>query len=191
MFCLCLFKIKCAASFPIVFYTNNNSISRVQFHSIKIRMLEVESGRYKHTYRPPNVVHSTLLPRGYFLQHIGLPLSQNKNFALDSYGKMYDNIVLIGDNTTGQNEGLMEFLGHNELLNLVKFPTCYKIAENNPSTIYLIITNKHKCFQNTVDLSTAKNIFKSENYDKHWPERSIIKLNNIVFSCKMHFLKFT
>ena len=59
----------------------------------------------------------------------------------------------MGDfNTTDQDEVLLEFLEDNELSNLVKFPTCYRNADN-PSTIDLTITNKPKSFQNTVGMS--------------------------------------
>ena len=61
-------------------------------------------------------------------------------------------------NTTYEDEVLSEFLEDNELSNLVKFPTCYKNADN-PSTIDLIITNKPKSFQNTVGMSTGLSDF--------------------------------
>ena len=42
--------------------------------------------------------------------------------ALDAYGKTYDNVILMGDfNTSDQDEVLLEFLEDNELSNLVKF----------------------------------------------------------------------
>ena len=79
--------------------------------------------------------------------------------ALDAYGKTYDNVILMGDfNTSDQDEVLLEFLEDNELSNLVKFPTCFKNADN-PSTIDLIITNKPKSFQNTVGMSTGLSDF--------------------------------
>ena len=77
------------------------------------------------------------------------------NKALDAYGSKFENIILMGDlNTTNDDENLVEFLEDRELSNLVHFPTCF-MSETNPSTIDLIITNKPKSFQNTIGVSTG------------------------------------
>ena len=77
------------------------------------------------------------------------------NKALDAYGSKFENIILMGDlNTTNDDENLVEFLEDRELSNLVLFPTCF-MSETSPSTIDLIITNKPKSFQNTIGVSTG------------------------------------
>ena len=62
----------------------------------------------------------------------------------------YDNIIIIGDFNAEEvtNSHVKSFLLNFALENLVKVPTCYK-SITNPSCIYLIITNRKHCFQNT------------------------------------------
>ena len=91
-----------------------------------------------------------------------LPPWQNKTYyfeelskALDVYGARYDNIILVGDfNTKDSEEVLSDFLFEHDLDNLVSFPTCYQNALN-PNAIDLFLTNKSKCFQHTMGLTTG------------------------------------
>ena len=75
--------------------------------------------------------------------------------ALDFYSKNYENVILAGDfNTIDTDEVLSDFLEEHFMSNLVNFPTCFKSTEN-PSSIDLVITNKHRSFQNTTSFSTG------------------------------------
>ena len=65
----------------------------------------------------------------------------------------------MGDfNTNNAEESLHDFLEENDLHDLVKFPT-YSKSVSNPSKIDLIITNKHRSFQNTIGVSTGLSDF--------------------------------
>ena len=69
--------------------------------------------------------------------------SQNEQYyfealdkALDCYSS-YDRMVLIGDFNSEDHETCMEtFLYQNNLTNIVKEGTCFKISSNLPSLIY-------------------------------------------------------
>ena len=62
---------------------------------------------------------------------------------IDSITSKYENIILLGDfNCTESDPQMENFLYTYNLKNLVKKTTCYKNV-NNPSTIDLILTNKH------------------------------------------------
>ena len=83
----------------------------------------------------------------YFLNHIGNQLDR-------SIGK-YDNLLLLGDfNSCITENDMANFCETYNLTNLINEPTCYKNAEN-PSSIDLILTNRKKCFQNSVALETG------------------------------------
>ena len=53
---------------------------------------------------------------------------------------------------------LSDYIYEQNLKNIVSFPTCFKSVEN-PSTIDLFLTNKSKCFQNTIGVSTGLSDF--------------------------------
>ena len=96
-------------------------------------------------YKPPDVSKAD-----YF---------DNLTKALDFHSKQCENMILMGDlNTAKSDEVLFDFLEEHFLSNLVKFPTCFKSVEN-PSSIDLIITNKHQSFQNTTSFSTGLSDF--------------------------------
>ena len=83
----------------------------------------------------------------------------NISKALDFNSDKYENIILMGDlNTLDTEEVFCDFLEEHFLTNLVKFPTCYKNAEN-PTSIDLIITNHKYSFQNTTSFSTGLSDF--------------------------------
>ena len=61
-------------------------------------------------------------------------------------------------NTAETDEVFFDFLEEHFLSHLLKFPTRFKSVEN-PSSIDLIITNKHQSFQNTTSFSTGLSDF--------------------------------
>ena len=81
-----------------------------------------------------------------YLEEIGL--------ALDAY-KNYDKFLLTEDfNMEDEEPYLRDFLYEHSAKNLVREKACFKNIEN-PSCIYLFITNSHKSFQNTTVLSSG------------------------------------
>ena len=101
------------------------------------------------------LIFSTYLPpwqdKSYYFESIAK--------ALDVYGAKYENIILVGDfNTKESEQVLSDFIYEQDLKNLVSFPTCFKSVEN-PSTIDLFLTNRSKCFQNTIGVSTGLSDF--------------------------------
>ena len=95
-----------------------------------------------------------------------LPPWQDKSYyfdniakALDVYGAKYENMILVGDFNTKESEQVFsDFIYEQDLHNIVSFPTCFKSVEN-PSTIDLFLTNRPKCFQNTIGFSTGLSDF--------------------------------
>ena len=74
---------------------------------------------------------------------------------LDFYLPIYDNIILMGDfNSEVTEPSMSEFCNIYNLRNLVKEPTCYK-NQLIPTPIDLILTNRYKCFQNTINVETG------------------------------------
>ena len=83
----------------------------------------------------------------YFLDHIST--------ALDTYVSSYDNILLLGDfNCEASENPMANFCGKYALKNLIKEPTCFKNIEN-PSSIDVILTNKHRSFIHSMVLETG------------------------------------
>ena len=87
--------------------------------------------------------------------------NQNKYFfenlgtALDVYIGKYDKFLLAGDFDIEEKETTFsDFLLVYNLKNLVNDKTCFK-SFNNPTTIYLFLTNFKKSFQNTCTISTG------------------------------------
>ena len=79
--------------------------------------------------------------------------------SLDFHGKKCENIIIMGDiNTLDTEELLFDFAEEHYLSNLVNFPTCYESVEN-PSSIDLMITNKHHSSQNTTSFTTGLSDF--------------------------------
>ena len=78
-----------------------------------------------------------------FLSHVGR--------ALDKMLGKYENILIIGDFNSTQNELCMrDFCETYSLENLIKEPTCYKNPKN-PSSIDVMLTNTPNSFQNELD----------------------------------------
>ena len=75
--------------------------------------------------------------------------------GLDHYISHYDNILFLGDFNFQPSENCVnDFYNVCNLSNLVKEPTCYKHPDN-PSCIDLFLTNRPKCFQNTMTMETG------------------------------------
>ena len=75
--------------------------------------------------------------------------------GLDNYISHYDNILFLGDFNSQPSENCVnDFCNVYNLSNLVKEPTCYKNPDN-PSCIDLFLTNRPKCFQNTMTMETG------------------------------------
>ena len=75
--------------------------------------------------------------------------------GLDIYMNKYDNILFLGDFNSETSENyLNDFCHVYNLRNIVKKPTCFK-NPNNPACIDLSLTNRPRCFQNTVAVETG------------------------------------
>ena len=97
----------------------------------------------------------------YFLSHIGK--------ALDKLLGNYDNILLLGDfNSTQEEQCMKDFCETYNLENLIKEPTCFK-NPNNPSSIDVMRTNRKNSFQNSMTVETGLS-------DRHKLTISILKL---------------
>ena len=78
---------------------------------------------------------------------------------LDYFLPSYDNIMIMGDfNSEPHEYDLSEFCGIYGLKNLVRGPTCFKSAEH-PSCIDLILTNRYRSFQSTINYETGLSDF--------------------------------
>ena len=74
--------------------------------------------------------------------------------GLDNYISPYDNILFLGDfNSKPSKNCVNDFFNAYNLSNLVKEPTCFKDPDNL-SCIDLFLTNRPKCFQNTMTMET-------------------------------------
>ena len=78
---------------------------------------------------------------------------------MDNYSSKYDNFILLGDlNSEPTESAVRDFCQISGCKNLNKDNTCFKNPEK-PSCIDLIITNRPKCFQNSVTLETGLSDF--------------------------------
>ena len=78
---------------------------------------------------------------------------------LDNYSSKYDSFILLGNhNSEPTEQAVRDFCQIYECKNLIKDNTCFKNREK-PSCIDLIITNRTKCFQNSVTLETGLSDF--------------------------------
>ena len=79
--------------------------------------------------------------------------------CIDKFLPKYENFIIMGDfNSEPKDNALIDFLNLFNFKNLVKEPTCYKNPEN-PRLIDLIITNRSKMFQNTINVETGLSDF--------------------------------
>ena len=75
--------------------------------------------------------------------------------CLDHYMSKFDNFLLLGDFNSEMNELILRnFCDTYNLDNLIKEPTCFKNLLN-PSTIDLILTNRHRRFHNSIAIETG------------------------------------
>ena len=78
---------------------------------------------------------------------------------MDNYSSKNDNFFLLGDlNSEPTESAVRDFCQVYGCRNLIKDNTCFKNTEK-PSCIDLIITNRAKCFQNSVALETGLSDF--------------------------------
>ena len=79
---------------------------------------------------------------------------------LDTFSSKYDNFILIGDlNSEPCELPLKDFCHAYNCQNMIKDKTCFKNPHNS-SCIDLIITNRHKNFQNSVVIETGFSDFR-------------------------------
>ena len=68
---------------------------------------------------------------------------------LIKYFPSYDNFVILRNfNCEIKESHFLDFCDSFDIKNLIKMPICYK-SKTNPSCIYLILTYKSACFQNS------------------------------------------
>ena len=83
----------------------------------------------------------------YFLSHVSK--------EIDKCMVNYDNIIILEDFNVISSEDIMkDFCEMYNLHNLVTEPTCFKNA-NNPSSIDVILTNRKRCFHDSVTIETG------------------------------------
>ena len=79
--------------------------------------------------------------------------------VINSHSSKYDNFLLLGDfNSEPTEEAIKRFCQIRNLKNLLDKLTCYK-NPTNPSRVNLIITNKHRSFQNSCTFKTVLSKF--------------------------------
>ena len=78
---------------------------------------------------------------------------------MDNYSSEYDKFIIIGDlNSKKAESAVRDFCQIYDCKNQIKDNTCFKNPQK-PSFIDLIITNRSKCFQNSVTLETGCQIY--------------------------------
>ena len=94
-----------------------------------------------------------------------LPSQDEKRFyeelgkAMDYLSDTYENFLILGDFNNEENDHeIRNFLDAYGLKNLVKEATCFK-SDTNPRTIDLILTNRKRCFSNTLATETGFILF--------------------------------
>ena len=79
--------------------------------------------------------------------------------AMDYLSDNYEHFLILGDFHNEETEQeIRNFLDAYGLKNLVKTATCFK-SDTNPSTIDLILTNRKRCFSNTLTTETELSDF--------------------------------
>ena len=79
--------------------------------------------------------------------------------AIDSLSSRYENFLLIGDfNAEVSDVSMKEFCDIYSFKNLIKEPTCFKNPAN-PKCIDLMLTNRHRSFQNSCVIETGLSDF--------------------------------
>ena len=78
--------------------------------------------------------------------------------SLDLYSAEYEHFFIVGDFNTEVTQTSIKIFCDSYELNLIKDVTCYKNPEN-PSSIYLILTNNTNSFQNSGLIETGLSDF--------------------------------
>ena len=111
-------------------------ITEINLHKKKWAMLSI--------YRPPSQDEK-------FYEELGK--------AMDYLSDTYENFIILGDFNNEENDDeIRNFLDAYGLNNLVKGATCFK-SDTNPRTIDLILTNRKRCFSNTLTTETGLSDF--------------------------------
>ena len=114
-------------------------------NDIECLLIEVKLRKKKYILVAGYCPHKEMAP--YFLYHVGK--------ALDKILGDYDNILMIGDFNSTQEESCMrDFCDTYNLENLIKEPTCFKSTEN-PSSIDVMLTNAKNSYQNSKAIETG------------------------------------
>ena len=110
--------------------------------------------------------------------------------------KTYENFLILGDfNNEEDYHEIRNFLDAYGLKNLVKAATCFK-SDANPRTIDLILTNRKRCFSNTLTIETGLSDFHlmvstvlKSGFVKRGPKiinyRDYIKFDPVKFRCDL------
>ena len=97
--------------------------------------------------------------------------------ALDTLLCDYENILLLGDfNSTQEEQCMKDFCETYNLKNLVNEPTCYKNAKN-PSSIDVMLTNRKMSFQNTMTIETGLSDHHKMTISVFFKKKESIKIN--------------
>ena len=119
-------KFECFANMECI-------ITEIHLHKKKWAMLSI--------YQPPSQDEKR------FYEELGK--------AMDHLSNTYENILIIGDLNNEENDHeISNFLGAYGINNLVTAATCFK-SDTNPRTIDLILTNRKRCFSNTLTTETG------------------------------------
>ena len=118
----------------------------------------------------------------YFFHHLGN--------AIDSYGKLYDKHLIIGDfNAEDTEPCLSEFLSCYDFSNLVSEKTCFK-SKNNPSCIDLFVQNTTVITTGLSDFHKMVITVLKKSFQKAKPKiiqyRDYKKLNENNFVNQLH-----
>ena len=101
--------------------------------------------------------------------------------AMDYLSDTYENFIILGDFNNEENDHeIRNFLDSYGLNNLVKGATCFK-SDTNPRTIDLILTNRKRCFSNTLTIETGLSDFhlKAVCHAFDWVIMTIQRIGNL------------
>ena len=81
------------------------------------------------------------------------------SLQLNVFQKRYENFIILGDfNSEIDEDAMKDFCVIYNFKSLINHPTCFKNPEN-PSCIYLILTNRPMSFHNTSVIETGLSDF--------------------------------
>ena len=126
-------------------YTSGKTFRQEEFHLNYLRVWDAKKWPIIGTYNPSE---------GVICPHLNVMRK-----CIDGFLPKYENFVIMEDfNSQPDDNVLKEFLDLLDFKNLVKEPSCNK-NPHNPRLIHLIITNRPKMFQNTINVETGLSVF--------------------------------